>query len=124
MNAELSTNIAYEFYSKNDATNYHNGDIFRMDVLALKRFGELGGDGLGLGAVFGWIEQTTDDKGPLADRLNGFQGQSLGVGPLITYDKKLSKTAAVSASLRGIYEFDTKNRPEGEAYQLAINFQY
>jgi hypothetical protein len=124
MNAELTTNIAYEFYTKNDATDYTNGDIFRLDVLGLKRFGELGGNGLGLGAVFGWIEQTTDDKGQLADRLNGFQGQSLGAGPLITYDKKLSKTAAISASLRGIYEFDVKNRPEGQAYQLSINFQY
>jgi len=124
MNAEITTNMAYEFYTKNDATDYTNGDIFRLDVLGLKRFGELGGDGLGLGAVFGWIEQTTDDKGQLAERLNGFQGRSLGAGPILTYDKKLSKTSGISASLRGIYEFDVKNRPEGEAYQFSINYQY
>ena len=124
MNAEITTNMAYEFYTKNDKTGYTNGDIFRLDLLGLKRFGDLGGDGLGAGAVFGWIEQTTDDKGRLADRLNGFQGRSLGVGPIFTYDKKLSETTAISASLRGIYEFDVKNRPEGEAYQLGINFMY
>lgn len=124
MNAEITTNMAYEFYSKNDKTDYENGDIFRLDVLGLKRFGELGGDGLGVGAVFGWIEQTTNDKGPLGNLLGGFKGQSLGAGPILTYDKKLSKTTAISASLRGIYEFDVKNRPEGEAYQFSVNFQY
>lgn len=124
MNAEITTNMAYEFYTKNDATNYTNGDIFRLDILGLKRFGELGGDGLGLGAVFGWIEQTTDDKGRLAEHLNGFQGRSFGAGPILTYDKKLSKTSGISASLRGIYEFDVTNRPEGEAYQFSLNYQY
>jgi hypothetical protein len=124
INAELSTNLAYEFYTKNDATDYTSGDIFRLDVLGLKRFGELGGDGLGLGAVFGWIEQTTDDEGRLAERLNGFQGRALGAGPILTYDKKLSESTAISASLRGVYEFDVKNRPEGDAYQLTINYQY
>lgn len=124
MNAEITTNLAYEFYTKNDKTNYSNGDIFRLDVLGLKRFGELGGDGFGAGAVFGWVEQTTDDEGALADRLNGFKGRSLGVGPILTYDKKLSKTSGISASFRGVHEFDVKNRPEGEAYQLSINYQY
>lgn len=124
MNAEITTNIAYELYTKNDVTDYTNGDIFRFDVLGLKRFGELGGDGLGLGAVFGYIEQTTDDEGLLADRLNGFKGRALGAGPILTYDKKISKTSAISASLRGIYEFDVKNRPEGEAYQFSLNYQY
>lgn len=124
MNAEITTNMAYEFYTKNDATDYTNGDIFRLDLLGLKRFGEVGGDGLGLGAVFGYIEQTTDDEGRLADRLNGFKGRALGAGPILTYDKKLSKTSGISASLRGVYEFDVKNRPEGEAYQFSINYQY
>lgn len=124
MNAEITTNVAYEFYTENEATDYTNGDIFRLDLLGLKRFGDLGGDGLGVGAVFGWIEQTTDDKGRLADRLNGFQGRSFGAGPILSYDKKLSKTSGISASLRSVFEFDTKNRPEGEAYQLAVNFQY
>lgn len=124
MNAELTTNIAYEFYSKNDATQYENGDVFRLDLLGLKRFGELGGDGLGVGAVLGWIEQTTDDKSPLSPFVGGFKGRALGAGPLFTYDKKLSKTSAISASLRGVYEFDVKNRPEGEAYQFSLNYQY
>ena len=124
LNAEITTNMAYEFYTKNDKTDYTNGDIFRFDLLGLKRFGELGGDGLGVGAVFGWIEQTTDDEGKLADALNGFKGRSLGVGPIVTYDKKLSKTTAISGSLRGIYEFDVKNRPEGNAFQLSLNYQY
>jgi hypothetical protein len=124
LNAEITSNMAYEIYTKNDATDYDSGDMFRFDLLALKRFGELGGDGLGVGAVFGLIHQTTDDEGGLADRLNGFKGRSMGAGPLISFDKKLSKTTAISASLRGVYEFDVKNRPEGEGYQLSINYQY
>lgn len=124
INAEFSSNMAYEFYTKNDATDYTSGDIFRLDVLGLKRFGDLGSDGLGLGGVFGWIEQTTDDKSRLGNLLDGFKGRALGAGPILTYDKKLSKTSGLSASLRGVYEFDVKNRPEGEAYQFTINYQY
>lgn len=124
LNGEITTNIAYEIYTENDKTNYTNGDIFRFDLLGLKRFGELGGDGVGVGAVFGLIEQTTDDDSRLADRLDGFKGRSLGAGPIITYDKKLSKTTAISSSLRGIYEFDVKNRPEGGALQFNLNYQY
>lgn len=124
VNAEVSTNIAYEFYTKNDKTNYHNGDVFRLDLLGLKRFGELGGDGIAVGAVLGWIEQTTDDTGPLASVVGGFKGRSVGIGPILTYDKKISKKTAISASFRGLYEFDVKNRPDGEAYQLSINYQY
>lgn len=123
-NAEISTNIAYEIYTKNDATDYENGDLFRMDILGLKRFGDVGSDGLGAGAVFGWIQQTTDDKSNLGDRFDGFKGKALGIGPILTYEKKLSDTAALSASFRGVYEFDVKNRPEGEAYQLTVNYQF
>lgn len=127
VNGEISANVAYEFYTKNEDTNYQNGDIFRLDLLGLKRFGKLGGDGLGVGGVFGWIEQMNDDEGPYggryADRFDGFKGRAMGVGPIITYDKKFGKSA-ISASLRGVYEFDVKNRPEGDAYQFSINYQY
>lgn len=124
MNVELTTTAAYEIYSRNKDTNYQNGDIFRMDFLGLKRFGETGsGNGLGVGVNAGWIEQVNDDEGPLAKRLDGFKGRSLGAGPIVTYEKKY-KDFSLSGSLRGVYEFDVKNRPEGEAYQLSVSLQY
>lgn len=72
----------------------------------------------------GWIEQTSGDECDLANRFNGFQDRTLGASPILTYDKKLSQSSEPPASLRGIYEFDVKNRSEGEVYQLTINDPY
>lgn len=71
----------------------------------------------------GWIEQTSGDECDLANRFNGFQDRTLGAGPILTYDKKLSQSSEPPASLRGIYEFDVKNCSAGKAYQRSIRIQ-
>ena len=69
-----------------------------------------------------WLDRkTSGDECDLANRFNGFQDRTLGAGPILTYDKKLSQSSEPPASLRGIYELDVKNRPESGAYQLTIN---
>ncbi|KGQ19430.1 Protein involved in meta-pathway of phenol degradation [Lysobacter dokdonensis DS-58] len=101
---EFTTLAAMDFYTENTATDYQNGAVFRVDALLIKRTRS----GWGFGAAGGWIEQLEDDTGPTADRLNGFKGQSLAIGPIATY-----KTGKVEFSARWLYEFDVENRLEG-----------
>lgn len=106
---EFTTVAAVDFYTENDATDYQNGAVFRADALLIKRTPK----GWGFGAAAGWIEQLEDDTGPTADRLNGFRGQSLALGPIVTY-----KTGKAEFSARWLYEFDVENRLEGNPVLL------
>lgn len=119
-NIELTAVGALEFYTRNKDTDYRNGMIARMDAIALKRFGA---SGWGAGLNIGWIEQLKDDKGPLASKLGGNRARSFGMGPIISYEQKIGGTT-VSSSLRWVHEFDVKNRPKGNAFQLSFTAQF
>jgi len=116
---EFSTLAAVDIYTKNDATDYQNGAVFRIDGLWMRRFP----NGWGLGAAGGWIEQIEDDTGPTADRLNGFRGHSMSVGPLATYAKKW-EGGQVEFSARWLYEFNVKNRFEGHPIMVTATIQF
>lgn len=113
---ELSANYGVEFYTTNNQTHYHNAPLSVLDLLALKRFT----NGWGVGVVGGWIQQLGDDTGGLADVVGGARGHSVGIGPIVTWAGKISKTP-VSASLRWVNEFAVVNRPKGNAIMLSIN---
>ncbi|MET0936587.1 MAG: transporter [Luteibacter sp.] len=115
---ELSALAGVDFYSKNHATDYKNGAVFRLDVFAMKRTP----GGWGFGGVFGAIKQLEDDSGPTADRLNGFSGRSLGIGPALAYKKSFSKESSIDFTLRWVKEFDVKNRIKGEPLVLNMTF--
>jgi hypothetical protein len=114
---EISALAGIDFYSRNNDTDYQNGAVFRLDALAMKR--TPGGWGFGLAA--GWIQQIEDDDGPTADRLNGFRGRSLGVGPALSYSKSFSKESKVDLTVRWLKEFDVKNRIKGEPLVLNLS---
>lgn len=113
---EFTGVAALEIYSPNDKTKYHNGDIFRLDLLALQRLG----NGWGLGLVGGWIYQTESDKSRLSD-LAGIKnkGRAVGVGLLVSYETKY-KDKSLSFSMRWIKEFDVRDRPKGDGLQFSI----
>lgn len=114
---ELSGLAGVDFYSKNKDTDYQNGAVFRLDLLAMKRTPS----GWGFGAVFGWLQQLEDDDGPTADRLGGFSGRSLGIGPAVAYKKSFSKESSIDMTLRWVKEFNVKNRLKGEPLMLNIS---
>lgn len=111
---EWSTTTAVDFYTKDKATDYQNGSVYRLDSLLLKRFPS----GWGVGAVGGWIYQLENDTGPTADLLNGFKGHSLGLGPMINYAKKWQGGQA-EFSFRWLHEFDVTNRLKGNPAMLS-----
>ncbi|MBF6023135.1 SphA family protein [Lysobacter niastensis] len=106
---EFSVLGAFDIYTKNDATDYENGTVFRLDAQLIKRFA----NGWGVGGIGGWIEQIEDDDGPTADRLNGFKGRAFALGPTVNYTKHW-KGGQVEFAARWLQEFDVKNRIEGD----------
>jgi hypothetical protein len=116
---EWSSVAAVDFYSKNDDTDYQNGAVFRLDSLLVKRFH----NGWGIGAAGGWIEQLEDDDAAIADRLDGFKGHSLAIGPLVTYARKWDG-GQVEFSARWLHEFDVENRFEGDPFLLSASIQF
>jgi hypothetical protein len=111
---EWSATTAVDFYTKDKATDYQNGSVYRLDTLLVKRFPT----GWGVGAVGGWIYQLENDTGPTADLLGGFKGHSLGVGPMVNYLKKWQGGQA-EFSLRWLHEFDVTNRLKGNPALLS-----
>lgn len=114
---EFSALAGVDFYSKNKKTDYQNGSVFHLDLLAMKRTP----GGWGFGGVVGVIQQIDDDDGPTADRLNGFKGHSYGVGPAVAYKQVFSKESSIDFTLRWVKEFDVKNRIKGEPLVLNLN---
>ncbi|AQT09731.1 hypothetical protein ABH911_004902 [Pseudomonas protegens] len=116
---EFSLMGALEFYTRNDAADYRNGDILRLDGLWTHGFGS----GWNAGLVVGYIQQISDDQGPTADRLNGYRGRSVGAGPTLGWSGKFADAQA-NISARWIPEFDTKNRPEGNGVSVNLTLAF
>lgn len=114
---EFSALAGVDIYSRNNATDYQNGSVFRLDTLLMKRTPS----GWGFGLAGGWIEQINNDTGPVASRLNGFKGRSIGVGPAIDFNKSWSKDDKLSLTLRYMPEFDVKNRIDGDPLVLNMS---
>ena len=118
-NVELTTNYGIGFYQRNPDTDYKSGALSNLDVLVMKRYK----DGWGVGGVFGWIQQYSDDSGALVAFLaNGFKGRSVGLGPMFTYDTEINKNTKFSFSARVLREFAVKNRPEGWPIGFSASF--
>jgi hypothetical protein len=108
-----------QFYTENPATHYQNGILSDMEFMALKRFSKV----FGIGVIFSWIDQFTDDGGTLADRVNGFNGHALGLGPIITYSTKIGKTH-LDLNARFIPEFGTVRRIQGNLFQFGATLTF
>ncbi|UHQ19510.1 transporter [Lysobacter sp. KIS68-7] len=116
---EWSTAVGIDLSTKNDDTDYKSGAVFHVDTLLSKSFA----NGWGVGGIAGWIEQVTDDSGPLADRLDGFKGHSLAIGPTVSYQQKWGdRTVAFSA--RWLKEFNVERRTKGEPIMLTASVTF
>lgn len=114
---ELTLSSGLEFYTENNATDYKSGDIFTLDALWTHGFG----NGWNAGLVAGYIQQITDDSGSGAT--TGFRGRSVGAGPSVGWNGKFADAQA-SVSARWVPEFDTKNRPEGNGFNINLTLAF
>ena len=117
VNIELSGIWDMEFYTENPDTNFQNGIVSDLEVLAIKRFK----CGFGIGFIESWIQQVTDDESALTP--NGFVGRAFGIGPIVTYSTKLGKTH-LDFNARWIHDFDVTNRVEGDGFNFTASLKF
>jgi hypothetical protein len=103
---EFDAVAAFQFYTRNPATQYQNAPLFTLDLMGLKKFG----NGVGVGLVMGTVQQLGRDSGPVADRLDGFVGHDFSLGPIVTYETTVYGKHPVSASLRWVPSIASTNR--------------
>ncbi|MQR01003.1 SphA family protein [Glaciimonas soli] len=108
-----------QLYTRNHATDYTNAPLLVTEAMWTTRVAT----GTNLGVVGGVIYQLGDDKGPIADRLNGFQGQAVGLGPIITWSGKFGGTPA-SLSARWVTDVEARNRPKGNSLGLSVSLLF
>ena len=114
--SEFSLLSALEIYTRNDATDYKSGNLFRLDALWTGAVAP----GWQLGVVGGWIQQLSDDEGATAARLDGFRGRSFGAGPIANWSGKLGGTPS-TLSFRWVADFEAKNRAKGNGVAVTLN---
>jgi hypothetical protein len=108
-----------QFYTRNDDTDYRNAPLLVSEALWTGRVAK----DTNLGVVGGLIYQLSDDKGPTADRLNGFQGNSVGLGPILSWSGKIGGVPG-SLSARAVWDVDTKNRPKGYSVGVGMSLLF
>ncbi|WP_263535252.1 transporter [Paucibacter sp. TC2R-5] len=113
---EVSSVATLNFSTRNKASNYQSAPLFTLDVLGSKKLG----DGWAMGAIAGWIEQIGKDSGPLADKLNGFRGSELALGPIVTYSSKIG-ALPLSSSFRWMNTVSQRNRMDRNTFYLSFS---
>ena len=115
---EFSALAGVDIYTKNDATDYKNGSVFRLDAMLTKHMA----NGWAFGLVGGAINQINDDSGPTADRLGGFKGHSYGLGPVVSYTHRFSKTSNITFALRYVAAIDVEKQLDGDPVLFTIGY--
>jgi hypothetical protein len=115
---ELDNFVGFDIYSQNRTTNYTSGTMFHWDGMLVqylsKRFG--------FGAIVSNLTQITNDRGPLANLLHGFEGRAWGAGPVVLYVAKTQKPE-VTVQFRWVPEFAVTNLLKGDTLLLGLTLQ-
>lgn len=104
---EFSATLGFTYNFENDDTDYQNGVDAHLDVAA----SHFVTPQTHIGIVGYAFHQITDDDGDGA-RLGGFRSRVAGIGPQIGHFFAASDRKYY-VNLKGYYEFDGHNRPEG-----------
>lgn len=115
---ELSAALGYTINFKNTETDYRTGDEFTADLV----LGQHLPNGMMLGVAGYWYEQVTGDSGSGAT-LGDFKGRVYGLGPILSYNTKIDDHL-FAINFKYYWEFEAKNRLEGEAAFLQLTYQF
>jgi len=108
--------------TENSDTNYDSGSVVHAEVSAQQLLPtKIGVFGIGVNAFM--YEQITDDSGTGATN-GGFQGRSLGVGPVLDYIIPTENNGTFVFELKWLPELDTKNRVEGDYIWFKAAWQF
>jgi hypothetical protein len=115
---EVDNYVALDIYTQNPVTKYTSGTVFHWDGMLFQYLSERGG----FGAIVSNITQLNRDRGPLAGRLNGFQGGGWGAGPLVMYVAKVQNPGMILA-FRWVPEFHVQNLLKGNTFMLGLTLK-
>jgi len=120
---EATVFAALDFSTKNEATDYQNGDVFHLEATVAEHLplGKLGV--IGVGANGFYYQQITGDSSPFTPMLGAFEGRTVGVGPVLSFITKIGGKDLV-AEIKWLPELDVANRLEGDSiwFKLGIAF--
>ena len=119
---EVSAFAGVDFNTENHATDYQTGTQFHLDGTIAQHLPLLGGV-IGVGANGFYYQQISGDSGAGAT-LGDFKGRTVGVGPALSYIRKLGKTTNLAAEVKWLPELETENRLKGNYvwFKLALVF--
>ncbi len=115
---EVSLGLGYTVNFKNTEIDYRTGDEFHADLVLAQHLP----NGMMLGAAGYWYEQVTGDSGSGAI-LGDFKGRVYGLGPVVSYNTTIGDRL-FAISFKYYWEFEAKNRLEGDAAFLQLTYQF
>jgi hypothetical protein len=107
---EVSVFAGMDFNTENTAAHYTSGDVFHIDLTVAQHLPLFGGY-VGVGANGYWMKQFTGDSGSGAV-LGAFELQQLGLGPVVSYIRKIGKTE-LAVDLKWVPQIDVQNTMKG-----------
>jgi hypothetical protein len=118
---EVSLYAGVDFNTTNEDTDYQSGTSFHLDATVAQHLPLCGGF-IGVGANSFYYQQISGDSGSGA-RLGDFEGRTMGVGPVLSYARKIGKSDLV-AEVKWLPELDVNKRLEGDFvwFKLALLF--
>jgi hypothetical protein len=107
---EVGVFAGLDFNTQNPDTSYTAGDVFHIDFTLAQHL-PLGGGVIGAGASGYWYKQFSGDSGPGAV-LGSFETEQIGVGPVVSYIRKLDKTT-LALQATWLPQLDAQNTLKG-----------
>ncbi len=114
---EATLFLGMDFNTENTATDYQTGIQFHLDGTIAQHLPLFGGF-IGVGANGFFYQQITGDSGSGA-LLGDFEGRTTGVGPVLSYVRKIGKTN-LAAEFKWLPELEVDNRMKGDWLWLKV----
>jgi hypothetical protein len=115
---EFDNFVGFDIYTENAATRYTSGTMFHWDAMLIRYLSKRAG----VGAIGSNLTQITEDRGPVAEVLHGFEGSASGVGPTLFYVAKVEKPGMV-LQLRWVNEFKVTNLLKGNMFLFGLTLK-
>ena len=121
---ELTMFAGIGFSTKDQATDYQNGDVFHLEATLQQYLPLMGRQTLlGIGANVFYFQQVTGDSGKGARLLGADEGTDIGIGPVVTLIHS-SQKYAFSIQAKWLPEIDTKRRLNGDWVWVVAGVQF
>ena len=118
---EVTLYSGLDFNLENQDMDYTSGTSLHFDLTVAQHLPLFGGF-FGVGANGFYYQQITGDSG--SDALLGdFEGQTYGVGPVLSYVRQVGKTQHL-AEVKWLPELDTDKRMEGDYIWFKFGFLF